>query len=228
IWFLSIFMILAGYLLGSIPTAYIVGRWVKGRDVRQYGSGTVSGSMVYEHIARWAVVPVGLFDVAKAAFPAWLALHWDLGMGVTVAVGIAASVGHNWPVFLNFTGGRGLSTFLGLLLVVFPMGIFWILVPLAIGYLIFKDSPPFALFSMVTLPLFVCFMGGSAILVWGAICMLVITIVKRLEANRRPLTADLKEKQLVLLRRLLLDRDIVSHQDWIDRQPESDVNIKKQ
>jgi glycerol-3-phosphate acyltransferase PlsY len=216
---ISSMIIILGYLLGSIPSAYIASHLLKGRDLRRYGSGTVSGSMVYEHVARWAIIPVGLFDVAKAALPAWLGLHFGLGQSVAVAAGIAAAVGHNWPIFLDFTGGRGISTFVGLLLVVFPWGIPWLLVPLAIGYLFFKDSPPFALFSMVTLPFLSYFLGSSPVILWGTIIMLVITIVKRLEANRRSLPDDIKERRVVLLRRLILDRDIASHADWINRHP---------
>ncbi len=208
-----------GYLLGSIPTAYIAGHLLKGRDLRRYGSGTVSGSMVFEHVARWAVVPVGLFDVFKAAIPAWLALHFGLGEAAAVLAGLAAAAGHNWPVFLKFTGGRGLSTFLGLLLVVFPWGVAWLLVPLAIGYLVFKDSAPFALFSMLTLPFLAYYLGGSPVVVWGTIAMLIMMIVKRLEANRRPLPATKRDRRTVLLRRLILDRDIASHSDWINRHP---------
>ncbi len=215
----SVLLLLGGYLIGSIPTAYMIGRWLRGRDLRHFGSGTVSGSMVYEHVARWAIVPVGLFDVAKAALPAWLALQFDLGMGVAVGCGLAASIGHNWPIFLQFTGGRGLSTFIGLLLVVFPWGIPWVLVPLAIGYFFFSDSPPFALASLITLPILAHFMGSSAVVVWGTIIMLMITIVKRLEANDRPLPLEKIERQLVLLRRLILDRDIRSHEEWIRREP---------
>ncbi|MGA9397891.1 MAG: glycerol-3-phosphate acyltransferase [Anaerolineaceae bacterium] len=215
---ITLLIIVLGYLLGSIPSAYIIGHLLKGRDLRHYGSGTVSGSMVYEHVARWAVIPVGLFDVAKAALPAWLAMHLGLGEVVAVTGGLAAAVGHNWPIFLNFTGGRGISTFLGLLLVVFPWGIPWLLVPLAIGYLL-KDSPPFALFGMGTLPLLTYFLDGAPVVVWGTIIMLVITILKRLEANRRPLPESKKERRVVLLRRLFLDRDIASHADWINRRP---------
>ena len=123
----SALLIVSGYLLGSIPTAYLVGRWIKDLDLRRYGSGTVSGSMVWEHVARWAVVPVGLFDMFKAALPAWLGLRLELGMPVAVAAGLAAVAGHNWPVFLRFTGGRGLGSFMGVLLVVFPWGFPWML-----------------------------------------------------------------------------------------------------
>ncbi len=215
---LTMMVVILGYLLGSIPSAYLIGRFLKGRDLRRYGSGTVSGSMVYEHVARWAVIPVGIFDVAKAAFPAWLAFQLGLGEVVSVAGGLAAAIGHNWPIFLDFTGGRGISTFLGLLLVVFPWGIPWLLVPLAIGYL-FKDSPPFALLSMATLPFLAVYLSGSPGIVWGTVIMFLIMVVKRLEANRRPLPEDKKVRRLVLLRRLILDRDIASHADWINRQP---------
>ena len=216
----TLIIVILGYLLGSIPSAYIASHLLKGRDLRRYGSGTVSGSMVYEHVARWAVIPVGLFDVAKAALPAWLAIQLGLGEVAAVAGGLSAAIGHNWPIFLNFTGGRGISTFLGLLLVVFPWGIPWLLVPLVIGYL-FKDSPPFALFSMGTLPFLAYFLGGSPVVVWGTIMMFILTIVKRLEANRRPLPDSKKERRVVLLRRLILDRDIASHADWISRCPTS-------
>ena len=80
----SLLLMVAAYLLGSIPTAHLATRWLRGADLRQYGSGTVSASMVWEHTARWASIAVGLFDIAKAAFPAWIGL--ELGLGTQVAV----------------------------------------------------------------------------------------------------------------------------------------------
>jgi len=66
-------LLLISYLLGSIPSGYLAGKWIKGIDLRDYGSGTVSGSMVWEHVAKWAVVPVGLLIFSKARW-----LHgWD-------------------------------------------------------------------------------------------------------------------------------------------------------
>ena len=65
-WSIALFVLLLlfGYLLGSIPSGYLAGKWIKGIDLRNYGSGTVSGSMVWEHVARWAVVPVGQCQIA--------------------------------------------------------------------------------------------------------------------------------------------------------------------
>mgnify|MGYP000499627453 CR=1 FL=1 len=212
-------LILAGYLLGSIPTAYLVGRWTKGLDLRRYGSGTVSGSMVYEHVARWAVVPVGLFDVGKATLPAWLGLRLGLGLPVAAAAGLAAVAGHNWPIFLRFTGGRGLGCFMGVLVVLFPWGTVWMLVFLAIGWRL-GDSAPWALASLLTLPLLSHLVGGPQVVAPATGAMLLLTLAKRLEANRRPLPPPGPERRKVLLRRLFLDRDIASHEEWIRRRPE--------
>lgn len=211
-------LILGGYLLGSIPTAYVVSRWLKNLDLRRYGSGTVSGSMVFEHVARWAVFPVGLVDIGKGALPAWLGLHWGLGVPVAAGAGLAAIAGHNYPVFLGFVGGRGLASFLGVLLVLFPWGVPWMLALLAVGWLL-GDSAPWALAAIITLPLLTCLTGGLSVV--AVLCggMLLLTVSKRLEANRRPLPPPGPERRRVILRRLFLDRDIASHADWIQRRP---------
>lgn len=214
----ALLLILGGYLLGSIPAAYLVSRWTKGLDVREYGSGTVSGSMVWEHVARWAVVPVGLFDIAKAALPAWLGLYLGLGPPVAAAAGLAAAAGHNWPIFLRFTGGRGLSCFLGIWLVFFPWGFPWMLAFLTAGWLL-GDSAPWALAGIASVPLLAYFIDGPEIVAPLAGAMLLLTLAKRLEANRRPLPPAGPERRRVLLYRLLLDRDIASHAGWIRRKP---------
>ncbi len=216
--FQSAFLFISAYLLGSIPTAYLGSKWLKGKDIRKYGSGTVSGSMVYEHVARWAVVPVGLFDVGKATLPTWVGLQLGLGMPIAIIAGLAAILGHNWPVFLRFAGGRGIGCILGILLVIFPWGSLWVLGFLAVGFFL-GDSAPWALAGLVTLPLFGKYMNGPADLVWATAILVLITVCKRLEANRRPLPPPGPERNKVLLRRIFLDRDIASHIEWIRREP---------
>ena len=209
-------LIVGAYLVGSIPTGYLAARLLKDMDLRYYGSGTPTGSMVYEHVARWAVVPVGLIDVGKAALPTWLALQLDLGMGVATAAGLVAVVGHNWPIFLGFIGGRGVSGFLGVLAVLFPLGTAWILGFLLIGWRL-GDSTVWTLASLAALPVFSWLVGGPAIMPVAAGAMLLLTLVKRVEANRRPLPPPGPDRRRVLLRRMLFDRDISSHHDWIHR-----------
>lgn len=212
-----IFLLLFGYFFGSIPSGYMAGKWIKGIDLRQYGSGTVSGSMVWEHVAKWAVVPVGLFDIFKGAFPVWLGLRLGMGELAAMLAGFAAIVGHNWSIYLNFQGGRGFSPFLGELLVLFPWGLVIVLAGLAIGNIF--QNPIFPLFTVLLLPFFAQFLQDSPIVLWCSLGMTLITLIKRLEANRRPLPTDRKERQRTIIRRLLLDRDIQDHEEWIRQEP---------
>jgi glycerol-3-phosphate acyltransferase PlsY len=215
----SVLLIVGGYLLGSVSSTYLVGRWLGGKDLRQYGSGTLGGSMVYEHVGRWAVVPVILFDVGKAAVPTWLALYLGLGMPVAAAVGMAAVVGHNWPVFLRFHGGRGMGTMAGVLLIIFPWGMVWLTAMVGIGWRV-GDSAPWLLVSLVTMPVLAYLVGGPVVVAPLAGAMLLVALLKRLEANRRPLPPPGSERWKVILRRLLLDRDIANHREWIRQQPD--------
>ncbi|HID88051.1 MAG TPA: glycerol-3-phosphate acyltransferase [Anaerolineae bacterium] len=214
---MAILIVLFGYLLGSVPSAYIAGRLLRGIDLRQYGSGTVSGTGVYYHVAKWAVVAVGLFDIAKAAFPTWLGLRLGLGLPVALAAGLAAVVGHNWPLYLGFKGGRGISTFMGTLLFTFPQGSLFLLIALGIGRL-FRYTALAALLALVTLPFVSRAAGQPSAVTWACLGMLLITVVKRLEANRIPLPPG-AERRRVLVRRLLLDRDVGARGEWTTRQP---------
>ena len=217
-----ILLIVFAYLLGSIPSGYLAGKWIKGIDLREYGSGTVSGSMVWEHVAKWAVFPVGIFDIFKGALPTWLSLKLGLSEQAAMVVGLAAVVGHNWPIYLNFQGGRGLSPFLGELFVLFPLGMLILLIGLGIGNRL--KSPAVPLFTIILLPVFAALFDGPKSMLWLALGMTVITVLKRLEANGRPLPEDPQERHEVILRRIFLDRDIQDHEEWIRREPESPNN----
>ncbi len=213
----TLLLILGAYLLGSIPTAFLAAQLARGIDIRHYGSGTVSGSMIYEHVSRWLVVPVGIFDVAKAALPAWVGIHWGFGEAGAVAAGLAAMIGHNWSVYLKFSGGRGLSTLLGTLLILFPWGDVWLLAFLAFGYAL-KDSAPWALTGIAGMPLLIWLLDGSSSLYWLIGITLVIVLVKRLEANRRPLPPPGRERRRIIWMRLIFDRDMMDHSAWIHRK----------
>jgi len=216
-----VLLVAMAYLVGSIPTSYLAGRWLKGIDLRRYGSGTVSGTGVYYHVSRPAVVVVGLLDIAKVWLPTWLGLRWGLGLGAALAAGLAAMIGHNWPIYLHFHGGRGHSSILGVMLAVFPWGFPWLLAFMAAGRLV-GQTALFSLAGIATLPLLLAFTGQPPAVIWASVAMLGITIAKRLEANRRPLPPAGPERRRVLLRRLLLDRDVSSRDAW-ERRPPADT-----
>ena len=213
----SLLLIFLSYFLGSIPTAYLVTRLYKGKDIRNYGSGTVSASMVYEHIAKWMVVPVGIFYILKAAFPTWLALYLGLGEATAAAAGMAAVLGHNWSIFLHFEGGRGISPFLGLTMVLFPWGVLYLLIFLAIGFVL-GDSAPWALASIVSMPLLIYWLDGSEVMYYAILVMLLVMLIKRVEANGRQLPPAGELRRVIIVRRLIFDRNISDHRQWIDRR----------
>jgi glycerol-3-phosphate acyltransferase PlsY len=211
-------IIIFGYLVGSIPTAEIFSKMLRGIDLREVGSGTVSSTGIYYHVSRPMIVVVGILDIFKGALPTWLALRMDLGLWVAVLAGLAAIVGHDWPLYLGFVGGRGLSPFMGLLLVLYPWGFPWLLAFLALGRLIGGGTAVGALLGLIGLPLLMLFTGQPPAITWAGVLMLLVTAVKRLEANRLPLPDDPAKRRRVLLRRLLLDRDVPPEEPWTTRR----------
>jgi len=115
------------YLLGAIQTAVIVGRVAKGLDIRSYGSGNAGGTNVFRILGWKHGVFVTLVDVLKGALAASIApslifiiVPFDIQY-VQLAAGLAATIGHIWPVFLNFKGGKGVGAAAGTILAVFPV-----------------------------------------------------------------------------------------------------------
>lgn len=118
--------VLAGYLLGSIPFGALVGRLYKGVDIRRYGSGRTGATNVLRTLGPGAAACVAFGDVAKGA-SAILIAHLLMHAGpiswqhvAEALTGLAAIGGHNWSIFMRWTGGRGVLVAGGALLVLFP------------------------------------------------------------------------------------------------------------
>ncbi len=109
------------YLLGSLPTAYLLVRLMTGDDVRSKGSGNVGGTNALR-TAGWRVgVAVTLIDMAKGAIPVWLMQHFNPESAWIAAAMLAAVVGHCYPVWLKFRGGKGVATGFGAFVVLAPL-----------------------------------------------------------------------------------------------------------
>ena len=103
---------------------------------------------------------------------------------------------------------------------IFPWGTAWLLGFLGVGFLL-GDSAPWALGSLLTTPILVYLLGGPESAYLAVVAMLIVTLAKRLEANRRPLPAAGKDRRRVIALRALFDRDIRDHQEWIRREPDA-------
>ena len=107
---------LLAYFLGSIPTAYIAGRLLKGRDIRQMGDGNVGAANAFRQLGAKVGVAVGLVDIGKGALAIVIAQVANINQLAVLFAGVAAVAGHNWSVFIGFRGGRGESTTIGVML----------------------------------------------------------------------------------------------------------------
>jgi len=112
------FGLVAAYLLGSIPTAYIFGKVLKGIDIRQQGSGNVGATNAFRILGKGPGTIVLLLDILKGALAITLIgnlFHFDK-VYLRVLLGMMVIIGHNWTVFLQFKGGKGVATSLGVLI----------------------------------------------------------------------------------------------------------------
>jgi glycerol-3-phosphate acyltransferase PlsY len=113
---------LAGYLLGAIPTGYLLGRWLAGVDLREHGSGSTGATNTMRVLGARGFAATLLLDVAKAASAILLARALGAGEIGECLAAIAAIVGHNWSAFIGFSGGRGVACSIGAMLLLYWPG----------------------------------------------------------------------------------------------------------
>lgn len=110
------------YLLGAIPFSIIVGYLFTGTDVRKYGSGNAGATNVYRLAGPVAGVLASLLDIAKGAIPVFVAGSLQPGnQWLQIACGLAAVLGHVFPIYVGFRGGKGVNTLLGVFIVLLPI-----------------------------------------------------------------------------------------------------------
>jgi acyl phosphate:glycerol-3-phosphate acyltransferase len=125
---------LAGYLLGSIPFGYLIVRFTSGADIRASGSGNIGATNVNRVAGAGAGIATLLLDVAKGYFAVWLAGRVSGGsVGWMAVTGMAAIIGHLFPVWLGFRGGKGVATAVGVFvplcwLAVAAAAVIWLMV----------------------------------------------------------------------------------------------------
>ncbi|GIW05915.1 MAG: glycerol-3-phosphate acyltransferase 2 [Dehalococcoidia bacterium] len=116
-----VLMVAVGYLAGSFPSGIVYGRLFRGVDVRQMGSGKTGATNVLRSLGPRFAIAVGVTDVLKGLLPVLLALTLVGTPLAAVAAGFGAIAGHNWSIFLGFSGGRGVATSVGAFLPMAPI-----------------------------------------------------------------------------------------------------------
>ena len=191
-------MVLAGiiisYLVGSIPTAYILGRILKKIDIREYGSGNVGATNAFRVLGPRVGIIVLITDIIKGIIPVTFLAHYLLNyldfspVLLRILLGIACICGHNWTVFLRFRGGKGVATTIGALaglgMVIIELRLVLCLVILVwlVTFLIFRFVSLASILSAIALPFLMLILTNSKELLIFSI-ILSIFIVIRHKAN---------------------------------------------
>ena len=178
----AFYPILVGYAVGSLPVGYLVASRLGGIDLRRVGSGNVGAANVYRSAGLPAALLVIAIDVAKGVGSVWLMAPLATGAAAPVTAGVAAIVGHVYPIWLRFHGGKGVATACGAFSVLAPQAtamaaaIFvatvWATRYVSLGSLV----------ATISLPTLAWFTRASLPIVTGAVLAAVL-IVERHRGN---------------------------------------------
>lgn len=219
---LAIAVFIGSYLIGSVPLTWLLVKIFKGKDLHDHGSGNVGASNVFATTKSLPLTIIGgLFDLTKGYLCMWIASIIGLPIYLQVLAGLGAILGHNYSIFLKFSGGRGVLTTVGVLFYLSP----WIGIGAVVLALAFTPFHQLALGTIIAalcsalviivFPGWFKFDGDTTF--WyglGAILVFIIMITRRLLAKRTALSKD-EPLWRVLLCRMLFDRDIPNREAWI-------------
>jgi glycerol-3-phosphate acyltransferase PlsY len=177
---LMIGAVVVAYLVGSLSFAVIVSRVMGLNDPRTFGSKNPGATNVLRSGSKPAAILTLLLDAAKGWLPTFLVMTygapWGLGVGTVAAVGVAAFLGHLYPVFFGFKGGKGVATALGVVLAFSP----WLALATAATWLIlavfFRYSSLSSIVAAVFAPVYYLLAGGSFWLVDAEITLALVII----------------------------------------------------
>ena len=177
----EILAIVIGYLLGSIPSAYIAARVVKGKDIRQLGSSNIGAVNTFREVGIKAGLAVIITDIGKGTAAVAIA-YWllDVSQLFVLAAALAAIVGHNWMVFLKFSGGKGMATTIGAIAILMPLYGYWaglliFFVIIAIPLIITRNIALSLAIGLVSLP-FITWLGmkSGPFIAWSIVIGILI------------------------------------------------------
>ncbi len=179
----GIIAVVLGYLLGSIPSAYIATRVATGKDVRQLGGGNVGGLNVYREVGAIPAMVAGIADVGKGAAAVAIA-QWllDVSQPFVLLTALAAVAGHNWMVFLKFSGGKGMGATIGALFILlplygYPLGLAFFFGVVLIPFIITRNVALSMFIGLLSLP-FIAWLGmeSTPFIIFSVVLGLIIAV----------------------------------------------------
>ena len=197
----GILTVVIGYLLGSIPSAYIAGRLIKGVDIRRVGGGNVGALNTMREIGTVAGLAVLLADMGKGALAVLIAQWLGVSMIFVFIVGLAAVVGHSWPVFLGFKGGMGGATAMGVLLALAPVEFAISFAIIVIVILVTSNVRLGMGVGLAFLPLIIWWFGNDNSLIIYSLALPLFLGLRSIPAIKRELASTGDKKGLIIDKR---------------------------
>ena len=197
-WFSIILFVLTAYLLGSLPSGYLIGRLVAGIDVRTVGSQNIGTTNVARSLGlRWGLL-VLILDMAKGALPVAVAfILWsgegERGFIIVILVALAAFFGYLASLFLRFRGGKGVATAFGIALVLMPKAALAALVIFLVVTLLWRYVSLASLTALLTLPVWAAGTGYHSLYV-GLSAVFALCVVIQHRRNIRNLLQGKERK----------------------------------
>lgn len=185
-------LLIASYLFGAIPASYIAGRALRGVDLRRHGSGNLGATNAFRVLGPRIAAPVMVFDLLKGFAPVFVFPGFipNSGTGWAMAFGAAAVVGHVFPIYMGFRGGKGVATAAGVFLALAPMavsvGIVVWLITLGVSRMVSLASILAAVTLIVALP----FSGAPIAARWLGVGVAAFVIFAHRENVRRILRGE--------------------------------------
>lgn len=189
--------IVIAYLLGSIPFAYIASKLLKGIDIRQVGGGNMGAVNTAREIGPVPGLLVLVADIAKGSLAVIIALRLDLSLILVFGAGFAAVLGHNWPVFLKFRGGKGAATTIGVLFALVPLE-FAISLALILAIIVVTSNVRLAVvIGLAVLPFTIWQINGSVMLIIYSAVMFLFLCARSVSDTREVMARVDDKKSLI-------------------------------
>jgi glycerol-3-phosphate acyltransferase PlsY len=185
----------AAYLLGAVPTGYIITKLVKGVDIRTCGSGNPGATNVYRTVGAAAGITTFVLDALKGFLPVLLAIKYFGGAQAAfwILTGVCAICGHMWTVFLKFRGGKGVATAAGVFFALLPAGTLIALVLFFIILFITRYVSAGSITAAVFIPIYSLISRAPAIISFFAAIVGIAIIIKH-KTNIQRLIAGTENK----------------------------------
>lgn len=191
--FASIIGIAASYLLGSVSFSILMAKWLKKIDIRQHGSGNAGATNTLRVLGKGPALAVFLLDIAKGVAAVLIGRWLGDEQWVQVACGLAAIIGHNWPVFFRFKGGKGIATTIGVVAILaFVPSLIAGAVAIAAIALTRYVSLGSLLFALL-LPIMAALFAVDTYVVWGAVVIALLAFYRH-RSNIKKLVTGTENK----------------------------------